>query len=152
MEKKILLVCLLAAAIAMSGCLEQPAPIGGDRDEHGCIATAGYVWCEAKNKCIRPWEEECEAGNGALADTLKNRVEELCNEENVAAVFVCGEYIKVASSLMEGGSTFYRFGLSEERGSIAGEGIRCPAVAPDAMSEKCGFLTMGLNCVEKEIC
>ncbi len=34
--------------------------VGNDRDKYGCIASAGYVWCESKEKCIRPWEEECE--------------------------------------------------------------------------------------------
>lgn len=34
--------------------------VGGDRDEHGCILSAGYVWCEKLGKCIRPWEEKCE--------------------------------------------------------------------------------------------
>ena len=34
--------------------------LGGDRDEHGCIPSAGYVWCEKLQKCIRPWEEKCE--------------------------------------------------------------------------------------------
>lgn len=148
MEKRILLVCLLAAAIAMSGCLEQPTPIGGDRDEHGCIATAGYVWCEAKQRCIRPWEEECEAGNGASVDVLKNRAEELCDEEDVAAVFVCGEYIRVVSGLEGAGLTYYK---PDETGFL-GDGFRCPVIAPDAMSEQCRQLTMGLNCVEKEIC
>jgi len=33
--------------------------IGGDRDEHGCIGSAGYQWCEEKNKCLRIWEEGC---------------------------------------------------------------------------------------------
>lgn len=33
--------------------------LGGDRDEHDCIPSAGYVWCEKLQKCIRPWEEEC---------------------------------------------------------------------------------------------
>lgn len=33
--------------------------MGGDRDEHGCIGSAGYVWCEKKQKCIRIWEENC---------------------------------------------------------------------------------------------
>lgn len=40
----------------------QPAQaqiVGGDRDEHGCIGSAGYTWCEAKQKCFRSWEEEC---------------------------------------------------------------------------------------------
>lgn len=33
--------------------------LGGDRDSHGCIGSAGYTWCEAKEKCLRVWEEEC---------------------------------------------------------------------------------------------
>jgi hypothetical protein len=33
--------------------------IGGSRDAHGCIQPAGYAWCEAKQKCLRAWEEEC---------------------------------------------------------------------------------------------
>ena len=27
--------------------------VGGDRDEHGCIGSAGYVWCEVQKDCIR---------------------------------------------------------------------------------------------------
>jgi methylmalonyl-CoA mutase cobalamin-binding subunit len=33
--------------------------LGGDRDVHGCIPSAGYSWCEAKQKCLRLWEEKC---------------------------------------------------------------------------------------------
>jgi len=33
--------------------------VGGDKDEHGCIPSAGYTWCEALEKCLRTWEEEC---------------------------------------------------------------------------------------------
>jgi len=33
--------------------------VGGDEDEHGCIASAGYTWCESLQECIRPWETEC---------------------------------------------------------------------------------------------
>jgi len=43
---------------------EAPIPeeelIGGQRDEGGCLIGAGYSWCEAKAKCLRPWEEPCE--------------------------------------------------------------------------------------------
>jgi hypothetical protein len=35
--------------------------VGGDRDAHGCIGSAGYSWCAAKNKCLRVWEEKCVA-------------------------------------------------------------------------------------------
>ena len=30
---------------------------GGDRDDHGCIASAGYTWSQVKENCIRLWEE-----------------------------------------------------------------------------------------------
>jgi hypothetical protein len=35
--------------------------VGGDRDVHGCIGSAGYLWCAAKQKCLRPFEEKCDA-------------------------------------------------------------------------------------------
>jgi len=38
-----------------------PQIIGGDKDEHGCLGPAGYSWCAMKNKCLRVWEEKCEA-------------------------------------------------------------------------------------------
>ncbi len=39
---------------------DAPPLIGGDKDEHGCIGSAGYTWCEPKQKCLREWEEPCE--------------------------------------------------------------------------------------------
>lgn len=38
--------------------------VGNDKDEHGCIGSAGYTWCEDKQKCLRSWEEECVDANG----------------------------------------------------------------------------------------
>ncbi len=32
--------------------------VWNDRDEHWCIGSAGYVWDEKKQECVRPWEEE----------------------------------------------------------------------------------------------
>jgi len=34
--------------------------IGGDKDEYGCLIAAGYTWCQAKQKCLRTWEEKCD--------------------------------------------------------------------------------------------
>jgi hypothetical protein len=42
--------------------------LGGDRDEHDCIGSAGYSWCEAKQKCLRAWEEACRQGDAAFID------------------------------------------------------------------------------------
>jgi hypothetical protein len=34
--------------------------VGCDRDEYGCIPSAGYSWCDLKKECIKPWETPCE--------------------------------------------------------------------------------------------
>jgi hypothetical protein len=40
--------------------------VGGDKDEHGCIGSAGYSWCAEKQKCLRVWEEQCTASSTAV--------------------------------------------------------------------------------------
>jgi putative hemolysin len=40
-------------------CPDTNRVVGGDKDEHGCIHSAGYSWCEEKQKCLRIWEEDC---------------------------------------------------------------------------------------------
>lgn len=42
----------------------EPAPplVGADRDAHGCIASAGYSWCERTQQCERPWELAAQQG------------------------------------------------------------------------------------------
>ena len=34
----------------------QTPPVGGDSDEHGCKASAGYEWSVLKKECIRAFE------------------------------------------------------------------------------------------------
>jgi hypothetical protein len=34
----------------------QAQPVGNDRDEHGCIKSAGYTWSVLKNECVRLFE------------------------------------------------------------------------------------------------
>lgn len=55
---------------------------GSDRDEHGCIGSAGYRWCEPKQECLRFWETPCyntpeEGLKAALADELKMKPAEI---------------------------------------------------------------------------
>jgi len=53
--------------------IENNQPIvGNDRDAHGCIGSAGYTWCEVKQKCLRTWEELCVADQTAGWKTYKN--------------------------------------------------------------------------------
>lgn len=44
--------------------------IGGDLDEHGCKSSAGYSWCEIKQKCLRVWEKPCLSDEEAIKQAL----------------------------------------------------------------------------------
>lgn len=41
--------------------------VGNDQDEHGCIGSAGYQWCEVKKKCVRMFEEDCSIPTGFVS-------------------------------------------------------------------------------------
>lgn len=73
----------MAVAMLAAGCSfltpsqpipQQPKPplVGGDRDAHGCIGSAGYSWCEIKQKCLRPWEEKCTSTPPVATSTIIN--------------------------------------------------------------------------------
>jgi hypothetical protein len=59
-----LVVALALLPGVLGGCAEapknaaRPAPpvVGADRDQHGCIGSAGYSWCARETACVRPWE------------------------------------------------------------------------------------------------
>jgi len=60
--------CVFIALVIMFGSwfgwaihkVESSSPesvmVGDETDEHGCQITAGYVWDEELEKCVRPWE------------------------------------------------------------------------------------------------
>lgn len=61
-------VCLACAGALLAGCgnsreknaaaeTEKTEIVGDDKDEHGCIASAGYTWSEVQKDCIRLWEK-----------------------------------------------------------------------------------------------
>lgn len=58
MKKLILLTGVLAL---LSGCVgttktTEKQMVGSDKNVHGCIGSAGYVWSEVRNDCIRLFE------------------------------------------------------------------------------------------------
>jgi len=58
-------------------CLNETDQIvGGDHDSHGCIGSAGYMWCEEKQKCLRIWEEGC---NSTINNTIRDIKDQLKN-------------------------------------------------------------------------
>lgn len=63
-------MCLLCAGVLFVACGSKSGKtaevagqadtvhvVGGDKDKHGCIASAGYTWSEAQKDCIRLWEK-----------------------------------------------------------------------------------------------
>lgn len=60
----ILFSLLLAACSGPSRVL-----VGADRDAHGCIGSAGYIWSETQQKCIRPWEQAAQQKAGTQPQT-----------------------------------------------------------------------------------
>ncbi len=59
MKKILIALALLSAApAALFAQTATTTIVGGDRDAHGCIPSAGYVWSSASQKCVRPWEQQ----------------------------------------------------------------------------------------------
>ena len=57
---------LISTVIAQTNQTNQTATTttqpGVVKDEHGCLTSAGFVYCALREKCIRPWEEACDDG------------------------------------------------------------------------------------------
>jgi hypothetical protein len=92
-------ILLVAIILIISPGQKKEVPIlGGDKDEHGCIGSAGYSWCEAKQKCLRIWEEKCEEGSlnvneSILAEDLGIKVSYYSNPENQTGSKIDGNRI-----------------------------------------------------------
>ncbi|MCL5666290.1 MAG: immunoglobulin domain-containing protein [Patescibacteria group bacterium] len=71
--------------------------IGGQKDERGCLIAAGYSWCEAKQKCLRTWEEACTTDD-ALKNYLRDNLSALSPEKEVLGGKFYVADLKVISS------------------------------------------------------
>lgn len=86
--KKILVFIIVVAVVISIGYFAFYNPnsnnnniVGGDKDEHGCIGSAGYSWCEEKQKCLRVWEETCSAEDIKTAEEIKKLLAEKYDKE-----------------------------------------------------------------------
>ena len=50
---------IITAMLLLSGCHPMP---GSDRDQYGCLGSAGDQWGPASDSCERPWELAQEKG------------------------------------------------------------------------------------------
>mmetsp|Transcript_70941 Transcript_70941/g.203288 ORF Transcript_70941/g.203288 Transcript_70941/m.203288 type:complete len:150 (+) Transcript_70941:123-572(+) len=67
----------LANSILGGKKVRQDTGLGANRDQQGCLAAAGYVWCDGAGKCVRPWKDSCPGGtefcqNHCAKDAEKN--------------------------------------------------------------------------------
>ncbi|MGB1142095.1 MAG: MliC family protein [Halioglobus sp.] len=51
-----LLIAMLSACTTNDASEATAAVPGSQRDDQGCITSAGYRWCERTGRCERPWE------------------------------------------------------------------------------------------------
>ena len=71
----ICLLLLMGASVALTACgntknkKAESNAVGNDKDEHGCIASAGYTWSEVQKDCIRLWEKGVRMES--VADSLR---------------------------------------------------------------------------------
>ena len=102
MNKKLIITTLIIILIGIGTAFYlnnsyKPTPLGGDRDEHNCIGSAGYSWCEAKQICLRQWEEYCTA-------TQPKKV-----------LFNCDDFKTINASFFIGDDKFVDLILSDDR-------------------------------------
>ncbi|VVC02908.1 Uncharacterised protein [Candidatus Bilamarchaeum dharawalense] len=84
-----------------------------------------------------------ESGDAGKA-FAKNTATAMCNEPDVAAVYICnGNVVRVVSSLLGAGSTFYK---------PDGRVVKCPVVAPTAMGAECLQMMTPNYCPQEEKC
>jgi putative hemolysin len=83
MKTQFLIIGLILSMALIVGCT---GPVlGGDKDEHGCIGSAGYSWCEAKQKCLRTWEENCTAAECGTCPQLVAPAPGFCTDGTIVA-------------------------------------------------------------------
>jgi len=83
MNIKLTLVFLMALSIfacvkqSPESASQQLPMVGNDRDAHGCIGSAGYLWCGKTAQCERPWELAQQRGFANSSEAL----DAFCNSQ-----------------------------------------------------------------------
>jgi len=81
-----------------------PMLVGGDRDIHGCLGSAGYSWCEVKNKCLRTWEEPCVSDLENLEDLQTAIKEQIVAKRGASAQNLEITVAKIEGDYAQGGA------------------------------------------------
>ena len=149
-------LCPDGSAVGRTGpnCEFAPCPqlVGNDSDIHGCKASAGYSWCEAKQKCIRIWEENCTA-NLCVCPEGYVQEGEACNPQCYYSTPKClmpsiqckPEGCGECPQYMPPGPDFCKTGKI-----VPGETDRCGCVGPPKCKQDSGMANpAATNCIDK---
>ena len=103
MKTNILSVCALALGLTFLVSCNATKPeekqekptnvVGNDRDDHGCIGSAGYKWSELLKDCIRPWEKGIKLATAADSTSTSATYLVFNNDSSRIEAFVPGEEI-----------------------------------------------------------
>lgn len=97
MLRKSIVLPMLLISLLCNACMAQNnsnKEAGGDRDSHGCIGSAGYLWSELKEKCIRLFEDGIRLdpkAEGLDQTTVAYIVFKSLDEDAKVELFVPGE-------------------------------------------------------------
>lgn len=91
LKKVLIFIFLFVGVFVFSACSSTKQTIknenneanllGNDVDEYGCKNSAGYSWCEEKQKCLRVWEESC-------ADSINDFLNEINTKTDLNFTFL----------------------------------------------------------------
>jgi hypothetical protein len=80
-----------AKTIAVTDTTKKPMP-GSDKDEHGCIGSAGYTWSVVRKECIRIFEAGTRLNpTNAVADKTTSAFVVFDKYEGNAEVYIPGQ-------------------------------------------------------------
>jgi putative hemolysin len=58
-KKTLVLFAILALFLGCTQTNPDSMPIIDEVEKKGCLVSEGYTWCEAKQKCLQAWIENC---------------------------------------------------------------------------------------------
>jgi len=128
-----LLLLLIFTMLPKNTSQKQNLVLGGDKDKHGCIGSAGYSWDESKQKCIRSWEENISKENTTKENILK---EDTIIQDKIDKNATNESYILAEKSeLIPGGGRQHKyFSLYDQKEKL----INTVYLPDDAMPNKAG--------------
>jgi hypothetical protein len=87
LKKILILTLILIGKQSIESFSQSSQSVGADKDDHGCIGSAGYQWSILKKECIRPFELKIQLSNsdktfncGIVLSKNQGQAELFCKE------------------------------------------------------------------------